>query len=423
SLTFGLALVPSGRLGDAHGRKWLFIGGVMLFCASAIVAGTAQEAWVVAAARLLQGVGAGTVNPQVIGIIQELFDGRQRTRALGAYAIVGGIAGVIGPLVGGTLIGALGDAYGWRCVLLLNVPFGLVTVPLAVRWFPAARPAGRVRTSLDLPGLAGLAAVTLCLLLPFTLPGDQGPPRVVWFAAAPVLLVAWIGWERRYARRGRTPVLLPSLVGAGGFRTGTLIAMFQFGASLSSSLAITLYLQDRLGWSALHAALTTLPSALGFAVTSAFGWRVVGRYGAVSVAWALVGSLVVVIATGCVLALVPSGHLGLALTATQLCAGAATGLIVSPNQALTLAHAPPGSAGLAAGFLQLAQRISASIGTAAVAGVVLSAPPGPGRAPIVHGLAVCAVMLAIATALAWRDALRDAHPPVPDRRNILVKHI
>ncbi|MGK5682776.1 MFS transporter [Actinoplanes sp. URMC 104] len=396
SLTFGLALVPSGRLGDAHGRKWLFVAGIALFCTSAVVAGTAREAWVVAAARLLQGAGAGTVNPQVLGIIQELFTGRDRTRALGAYAIVGGIAGVIGPLVGGGLIGALGDAYGWRCVLLLNVPFGLVTVPLAIRWFPHARPAPGRRTSLDLPGLALLAAATLCLLLPFTMPHAAG-----WLAGVPLLVAALIAWERRYERRGRTPILLPALLGERGYRAGTLIATFQFGGALSASLAVTLHLQENLGWSALHAGLTLLPSALGFALLSSVGWRVVGRWGRRSILWALDTALLAVLASIAVLLLAPPGRLGPWLAVTQLVGGAATGLIVSPNQALTLAHAPPGAAGLAAAFLQLAQRISATVGTAAVAGVVLRGSAG-------GGLAISAGLLAAAVAAAAVEQRRAA---------------
>jgi MFS family permease len=400
SLTFGLALVPSGRLGDTHGRKWLFVFGIALFCTSAIVAGTAQEAWVVAVARLAQGVGAGTVNPQVLGIIQETFDGRDRTRALGAYAIVGGIAGVIGPLVGGSLIGALGEAYGWRCVLLLNVPFGLVTVPLAIKWFPHRRPSADRRASLDLPGLALLGGATLCLLLPFTMPAARG-----WFAGVPLLVAALIAWERHYARSGRAPILLPSLLRERGYRTGTLIATFQFGASLSVSLAITLYLQEKLGWPALEAGLTVLPGALGFALLSAIGWRVVGRYGRRSILWALVGSLTAVTATIAVLHWVPGHWLGLALGLTQLASGAASGLIISPNQALTLLHAPAGAAGLAAAFLQLAQRISATVGTAAVAGVVLG---GAGLGPITGGLTICAGKLAAAVAVAWRDLARAA---------------
>ncbi|MCY1139315.1 MFS transporter [Actinoplanes sp. Pm04-4] len=397
SLTFGLALVPSGRLGDAHGRKWLFVAGITLFSSAAIVAGTAQEAWVVAAARLLQGVGAGTVNPQVLGIIQETFEGQKRTRALGAYAIVGGIAGVIGPIVGGSLIGALGDAYGWRSVLLLNVPFGLITVPLAIRWFPHHTPARRETAGLDLPGLALLGGVILCLLLPFTMPRAQAA-----LALAPVLLVALIAWERRYARTGRTPILLPALLRSRGYRTGTLIATFQFGAALSASLAITLHLQEKLGWSALHAGLTMLPGALGFALLSSVGWRFAGRR---NILWALIGSLIAVLSSIAVLHVVNDQWLSVSLAIAQFASGAASGLITSPNQALTLMHAPLTSAGLAAAFLQLAQRVSATIGTAAVAGVVLGAG---GLAPISYGLGICAAMLAAAVAVAAHDLVRDS---------------
>ena len=403
SLTFGLALIPGGRLGDAHGRKWLFVGGVSLFTAAGIVAGTATAAWVVAVARLVQGIGAGTVNPQVLGMIQDLFSGRERTRALGAYATVGGLAGVIGPLVGGTLIGALGTEHGWRFVLLLNLPFGLLTVPLAVKWLPATRPARAQRASLDLPGLALLAAATLCVLLPVVLPDGPGPPPLSWLIAVPGLVGALLAWEGRYARRGHTPILLPALVRSRGFALGTLVAMFQFGASLSASLALTLFLQDGLGWTALHAALTLLPSALGFAVASSLSWRVVSRFGRISVVWALIGSLVAIAATVVVVLRVPAAQLGVALTVTQLALGVTGGLIISPNQALTLAHGPARSAGLASAFLQLAQRISATVTMAAVSGVVLGVTAGSARLPVAHGLIICGAMLVVATALAAAD--------------------
>ncbi|MEU4242696.1 MFS transporter [Actinoplanes sp. NPDC026619] len=147
-----------------------------------------------------------------------------------------------------------------------------------------------------------------------------------------------------------------------------------------------------------------LPSAVTFAAASALGRRVVGRYGRVSVFWALIGSLLAVTAAGLVVAHAPAAHLEPALMATQFVLGAASGLIVSPNQALTLAHTPPGAAGLAAAFLQLAQRTSASIGLAAVAGVVLATANTPDGTPVVHGLTICAAMLAAGALVAWRDS-------------------
>jgi MFS family permease len=411
SLAFGLALVPGGRLGDAHGRKWLFVGGLVLFTGAGVMAGTAVHPGVLIVARLLQGVGAGAVNPQIFGIIQELFTGRERARALGAYAMVGGIAGIVGPLVGGTILGTTGPELGWRVVLLINLPFGLLTVPLAIRWLPSSRPAATVRRSLDLPGLALMAAVTSCVLLPFVLPDGQGPPRVVWLLAGPAALAAFVAWERGYARRGHTPILLPALTRSRGFVLGVLVAMFQFGSVLASSLALTLLLQDGFGYSPLHAALTTLPSAAGFAVASASSWRLVGRYGRISVVWALAGCVAGTGATIAVVAWAPAPWLGFLLTLTQLAMGVCGGLIISPNQALTLAHAPAGAAGLAGGFLQISQRISATISMAAVSGVVLVASGVTPRTATVHGLTICLGMLVLSTVFAALDAV-----PVPSAR-------
>ncbi|GAA2551677.1 MFS transporter [Winogradskya consettensis] len=411
SLTFGLALIPAGRLGDTYGRKWLFIAGMSVFCLGSVLGGTATQDWVVAVARLLQGVGAGTVNPQVLGLIQQHFTGRERTRALGAYATVGGIAGVIGPLVGGTLLSGLGGEDGWRWVLLASLPFGLLTIPAAIAWLPQSRPMTARRPDLDLPGIGLLALATICLLLPFVLPAGQGLPRPLWLLAIPPLLALLIVWERRYTGLGRTPILLPALTRSRGFTLGTLVAMFQFGSSLSASLALTLFLQDGLGWTPLHAALVTLPSALGFAVASSLSWRVVSRYGRISVVWALAGSLATLTGTVAVLLWAPGRHLALGLTLTQLLLGITNGLIISPNQALTLAHAPAGAAGLAAGFLQVSQRISATVCTAAVAGLALSAATGVTRTSAAYGLAVCCAMLAFSATFAALDTRQPG--PLP----------
>ncbi|KUL41202.1 MFS transporter [Actinoplanes awajinensis] len=393
SLTFGLALVPAGRLGDAHGRRALFAGGVALFTVAAIVAGTASEPWVVAVARLTQGIGAGTVNPQVYGIIQDLYTGRDRTRALGAYATVGGIAGVIGPPLGGIVLDLAGDELGWRLVLLFTVPFGLATVPLALIFLPADRERTARRTTLDLPGLALLGLVTLCLLLPFVLPAGQGPPVVVWPLAAIAAVIALTRWEARYARSGRTPVLIPELLRSRGFRLGTLTAMFQFGASLATTLVLVLHLQDTLGWSPLRTALTLLPSGLGFALASSQSWRLVSRYGRPSVTAALAGCALTIAATIVVLHTASGVALGIGLAGTQLAMGLTGGLIISPNQALTLVHAPAAVAGLAGAFLQVSQRISATLATAAVTGV-LTGPPG---------LVFCLAMMLVATLFAALD--------------------
>ncbi|GGN72465.1 MFS transporter [Actinoplanes lobatus] len=413
SLAFGLAMVPAGRLGDAHGRKWFFVAGIALYTVAGVVAATANEAWVVAVARLAQGAGAGIINPQVYGIIQDLFTGRDRAWALGAYSTVGGIAAVLGPLTGGLALGAFGDDLGWRVVLLMGVPFGLLTVPLAIRFLPAGRPDHGRRTTLDLPGLALLGAVTLCLLLPFVLPGDQGLPVAVWPLAAVTALAALAWWERRYARSGRTPVLMPELVRSRGFSLGTLTAMFQFGATLSANLVLVLYLQEGLGWPALEAALPLIPGAIGFAAASSQSWRLVARFGRSAVVGALAGAVTTTATTIVVLHTVPESGLGVALMCTQFASGVCGGLVLSPNQALTLAHAPAGAAGLAGAFLQVSQRISATLAMAAVTGIMVTGQN------VTAALAICLTMMTASAACAALDlrtrptAPRPTVPPVP----------
>jgi predicted MFS family arabinose efflux permease len=339
----------------------------------------------------------------VYGIVQDLFTGRDRARALGAYATVGGIAAILGPLVGGAVLGAVGDTGGWRVVLLLTVPFGLVTAPLALLLLPGGRPGTSRRTTLDLPGLALLAAVTLGLLVPFVLPAGQGPPTAVWplTAVAVLALLAW--WERRYARSGRTPALMPELLGSRGFRLGTLTAMFQFGASLSTVLVLVLHLQDVLGWSPLAAAATTVPGAVGFALASSQSWRLLARFGRAGVVAALVGSVIAVAATIVVLHTVPAPMIGIALSGTQFLSGFTGGLMMSPNQALTLAHAPAGAAGPAGAFLQVSQRISATLAMAAVTGLMVT------RQGVTPALTICLALMAASAACATLD-LRTRHP-------------
>ncbi|MFI5908101.1 MFS transporter [Dactylosporangium sp. NPDC051541] len=407
SLAFGLALVPAGRVGDLIGRRWLFVGGLALFGAGAVLAGTARDAWLVAAARLVQGVGAGTVNPQIIGLFQDLFTGRDRARALAAYAAVGGLAAALGPPVGGLVLELTGPDLGWRIVLLLNLPFALVMVPLAARRLPAVRRPGR-HTDLDLPGLALLGLAILGVVLPLT--GTAGGWR--WLLGAVAAGALFVLWERHYTARGRTAVLLPGL--RRGYVLGTLVAMCYFGATLALGLALSLFLQNGLGYSALAVAAVTLPGAIGFAAASTASTAMVTRYGRHGVSAALAAAAVSVAAEAVAVTYLPAGAIVVALATTQFLTGAAGGLVNAPNQALTLSHAPPGANGLSAAVLQLSQRLAASVSVAAVAGVVLAAPANLAghRTALLHGLLICLLLVVLALVFALADG-RGPRRPAP----------
>ena len=134
SLTFGLGLVPGGRLGDALGRRTLFVLGLVLFAAGALASATAAGIWWAVAARAVQGLGAGLISAQVLGIIQDRFTGLERVRALAAYTAAGAAAAVVGPLGAGLVLAVLPEALAWRAVLALNLPFVLVTLLLIWFW-------------------------------------------------------------------------------------------------------------------------------------------------------------------------------------------------------------------------------------------------------------------------------------------------
>ena len=122
ALAFGLLLVPSGRLGDATGRKRLFLGGIAVFVAGGLLAGFAQSIEMLNLARVVQGVGSGMLNPQTFGLIQKYFRGEKRARAFATMATTVSVATASGPLIGGLLIEAFGEDVGWRTMFLVNVP-------------------------------------------------------------------------------------------------------------------------------------------------------------------------------------------------------------------------------------------------------------------------------------------------------------
>jgi MFS family permease len=406
SLMFGLALVPAGRIGDVIGRRRLFLVGLSLFTAMGVVGALASGPWMVVAARLGQGAGAGIVSSQVLGIITDRFTGRERAKALGAYSTAGGLAGLFGPIIGGVLLGVADGDLGWRLLLMLNVPFAVATLVMAVIYLRPDRTSG-VGASIDTVGLVALAVATLALLLPLV--SSFGAVFSVLSGAVSVAsLIGFWFWERRFAARGGTPVLLPALIAARGYTLGTMVALFWFGALLALNAVLSLYLIEGLGYSALQAALVMAGSAVTMAVTSAFGWRLVSRFGRGAVVCAISVELMVVAGYIATVNMVPRDYIVMVFVVLAVVSGVSSGLVDAPNRALTLEYAPAGASGVAAAFLQLSQRLSATISLAAVSGLYLGilASTGDFGPAIAAGLGVSLVMLLASLVCAVADQSR-----------------
>lgn len=289
----------------------------------------------------------------MIGTIQDVFTGHARTRALGLYAVTGGVAGGLGPPLGGAVIAAAGPGVGWRLVFLLAVPFGLVTLVLAARHLPPAR--SRLGSpDLDVVGLLLMGGLTVALILPFVQP-SAGSAWGLWAAVACVAAGLFVLWQRHYARSGRRPLVHPALMRSLPFASGTVTAMGYFGSGLASSLVLTMFLQEGLGLSAFAAAAVTLPAAAAMTASSALAWRVARRFGRYTLSAGLALSACAMLASGLAGLFAPRAGLPLLLAVCAMCQSAAAGLVISPLQASVLRHAPAEAAGVAGGILQMAQ--------------------------------------------------------------------
>ncbi|QKW14553.1 MFS transporter [Verrucosispora sp. NA02020] len=409
ALTFGLVLVPAGRFGDVHGRRNAFVFGIALFTVTSAVAGLAQSPGWLVAARLLQGAAAGLVNPQVTGLIQQLFQGPERARPFGLLGATIGISTAVGPLLGGLLIAAGGPEHGWRWVFFVNVPVGIVAVILGWRLLPR-HPIGQVvRRRADPIGVVLLGVGVTLVLLPLVQREQwHGPAKWLLLPAGLVTLVGFALWERRYARQG-PPLFDIRLFTRQSYALGSLIALIYFGGFTAIFFIFTLYLQNGRGYSALVAGLAITPFALGSAVASAVGGRIVNRYGRPLVA---VGLLAVVVGLGLValaIELAPHAPVPWVTAAPLLLAGLGSGLVIAPNQTLTLAQVPVPQAGSGAGMLQTGQRIGSAAGIAAVGAVFFSVVASGDNAwskAFERSLLVSAGIIALALLVALVDIAR-----------------
>jgi len=371
-LTFGLVLVAGGRLGDALGRRRMFLVALTGFVLTSALCGAAPSAELLVAARLLQGLAAGMLTPQNSGLIQVLFRGSERGRAFGIFGATVGLSTAVGPVLGGFILSVAGDEQGWRWVFYVNVPIGLIALVAAWRLVPSRpRSGGPVAAHIDVVGALLLGGSVLCLLLPLVQVDTGGLRRLWWlFVLAPVIVALFLSWEHRMVRHKRPPLLDTRLLSATpGYPAGAAIGLVYFAGFSGIWLVFALYFQHGLGYTPLQSGLAVTPFALGSALSAAIAGRLVASYGRRLTVVGLVSVVVGLAATAAVLYAAPTASVGWLVAVPLLVGGLGTGAVISPNITLTLECVPPEMGGAAAGALQTGQRIGSAIGTAALAAV------------------------------------------------------
>jgi len=409
TLAFGLVPVLAGRLGDDHGRRLMFQIGVAGFVVTSAVAGLAPGSALLIAARVAQGIAGGLINPQVSGLIQQMFRGPERGRAFGYLGTTVGLGTALGPLVGGLLIGLGGPHAGWRLVFFINVPVGIAVIVLARRYLPRTPPAGRHR--LDVTGALVLGLATFCVLF-CAVEYDQLHDARVFTLLLPAagLFAGFLRRERRLTDLRRDPLVDFRLFRQPSYTAGVLLALTYFPAFAGIPLVLALFFQDGLGYTPLHSALGVTAYAIGNAVGAPAAGRVVTRIGRPLVVGAALTFGVGAVALALVARSAPEAHIVWALAGPLFVMGVGSGALITPNQTLTLAAVDPVVGSTAGGVLQTAQRMGLSIGQAFVGATFFAALTGPGHASYASALAtsigVALVFVVIALAVGVIDLVR-----------------
>nr|WP_028937534.1 MFS transporter [Pseudonocardia spinosispora] len=397
---FALLLVIGGRLGDAFGRRRLFTVGLAAFTVTSLACGLAPNALVLVLARAAQGAAAALLVPQVLSIIQATTHGERRARTLGYYGATGGLSMVIGQLLGGVLVSADVAGLGWRPIFLVNVPIGLVAMVLAQRTLPETRASDPIGVDLLGTGLFGVSLLTL--LVPLMEGQGLGWPVWCWvlLSASPFVFALFVAVELRVERRGRVPLLPPSVLRVPTMRRGLVIALPFFAGFGGFMFVYALVLQNGLHLGPLRSGLALTPLAVAFLAATLVTSRLVHRYGRrvlVAGALLLVVSLVILAGT----ALVGWPGLGvLELMPGTVLFGVGQGLIAPTLFRLVLSQVPAGSAGVGSGMLTTTQQTALALGVALLGSlfVGLSAPDALG---FQHALLVVSgVQALVAAALA-----------------------
>ncbi|HEX4811300.1 MAG TPA: MFS transporter, partial [Nonomuraea sp.] len=410
AFTYAAGMITGGRLGDRFGYRRLFLWGVVAFTVASVLCGVAATPAHLVAARLLQGLAGAVMVPQVLATISAVYPPAERGRALGWYGVTGGLGSIAGQVLGGLLLTTDVLGLGWRVVFLINLPVGLVVVPLA-GWLLPAADSGR-RPRLDPPGAAGLAAGLALMLVPLGLGNSLGWPAWTWAcmaASVPVFALTW-RWQRVLRARGGQPVLDPELLRVHSYLAGvgSIVAFMAYFAAFMFTL--TLLLQGGMGMTALQAGLAFAPMGLAFSVTSLLGTRLVKRYGLVVV---MIGGSVTALGLGLLVAAAGPGvpYVVVALVLV----GAGNGLVLPQLIGAALVEVAPHQAGVGSGILSTAQQFAGAGGVAVIGAVFFAVARGPGHVTAMRWSAaidLCLVLVVIA-AVAYnrRRAARPERSP------------
>jgi EmrB/QacA subfamily drug resistance transporter len=370
TLAMAVGLLTGGRLGDLYGRKRVLLFGIAGFMVASAACAAAVNPGQLIAARAVQGAVGALMIPQVLGLIRDLFPAEQMTKAIGVYGPVMGLSAMLGPIVAGGLIGA--DLFGtnWRMIFLVNLPIGAFALITGAKLLPSVRDQ-QSRARLDIP--SALVAGAGMFLLVYPLVEGRAlswPPYLFAMMAASVVVLAGFGWyQLRRQRAGATPLVDPEVFRNRSYTSGLLFALVFISALGGIVLIFNVFLQEGLGFSPWHSAISTAPWAGGAFIGAAVAGMTLAKLGRRIVHIGLVIETVGLVGVILVLRTLGPQVSTLDLLAPMIVGGLGMGMVFVPLFDIILADVSPKVIGSASGVLQTINSLAMALGVAGLGAV------------------------------------------------------
>ena len=413
TLSFAAFILFAVALGDRFGRRTVFIAGIAVFTLASAFSALSTEPWMLVLGRAVQGVGAAAIMPLSLTLLAGSVADRFRPLAIGIWGGVSGLGVALGPLIGGAVV----DGLNWQAIFWLNVPVGVIAVPLALLALPNTFGA---RLRADIAGLLLAGGGVLAVVYGIVRGNDAG-----WssfevtgsLVAGVVLLIGFVLWEHR----APAPLLPLRLFRDRGFTIANVVGL-AFGFGVFGAVFILIqFMQIVQGLSPLEAGIRTMPWTMAPMVVAPLAGLIAPRVGTRAL-----------IVTGLVLQTIGIGWLALTLSADVqylemlapfIFAGVGMGLVFAPLSTAVLANMRPADQAKASGTNSTLREVGIALGVAVLTAVFVGhggelTPTGyvDAAAPaVLVGAGALAVSALLALLLpAGRSERREV--PVPEER-------
>jgi EmrB/QacA subfamily drug resistance transporter len=378
TLLFGGFLLLGGRAGDLLGRKRVFLVGLVIFTTASLLNGLATSSGMLIGFRSLQGLGAALISPAALSIISTTFaEGKERARALGVWAAIAIGGSAFGLVLGGWLT----QSFSWPWIFFVNVPVGVATFLLALRFVPESREEGAHR-SYDIAGAVTITGGLMSLVYAIVKAETEGwtaSTTLIFFAVAIVLIVAFVFRELRAIQ----PLVRLSIFRVRSLLTANLTMFLVFSGMFAMFFFNTLYIQRVLGYHPLKAGVAFLPFTAGIMVSAGIASGFAPRIGVRPVAAA--GMILTAIGILFFARMPVHGSYAVDVLPGMILASLGMGAVFMPLTLIATTGLEDEDQGLASGLFNTSQQIGGALGLAILSTIAASKTHGGSPAQLVHG--------------------------------------